>query len=101
MNQPEFNFDGDTYDAGRDKVRLSALAWRVWRAARPGEWYTLAELQEKAGGTEASVSARLRDFRKERFGSHSVDRRHVSNGLYEYRLTPNPDSPVLGPKVQG
>jgi hypothetical protein len=36
------------------------------------------------------VSARLRDFRKVRFGGHTVDRRRDGR-LYLYRLTWNED----------
>jgi len=35
---------------------------------------------------EASVSARLRDLRKEKFGGHVVERRAVKRGLFEYRV---------------
>lgn len=38
---------------------------------------------------EASVSARLMDFRKARFGSHYVDQEYVLMGLWKYRLTVN------------
>jgi hypothetical protein len=30
--------------------------------------------------------AQLRHLLKERFGSHVIDKRHLGNGLYEYRL---------------
>ena len=35
-----------------------------------------------------SVSADLRNLRKERFGGRTVDRRYVKNGIYEYYLVP-------------
>jgi hypothetical protein len=38
------------------------------------------------GFPEASISARLRDFRKEQFGKHVVERRRRSQGQWEYRL---------------
>ena len=49
------------------------------------------EIVTMAGGTEASVSARLRDFRKAKFGGSpdAVDRRRrgeAKRGLHEYRL---------------
>jgi hypothetical protein len=57
---------------------------------KDGNWRTLAEILVGIGGvgTEAAVSARLRDCRKEKFGSHSIERRRRGGqgGLYEYRL---------------
>jgi hypothetical protein len=40
--------------------------------------------------SEASISARLRDFRKARYGAYIVDRRKRSGSLYEYRVRENP-----------
>lgn len=34
----------------------------------------------------ASASAQLRHFRKPEFGGHTLTKRHVGKGLYEYRL---------------
>jgi hypothetical protein len=55
-----------------------------------GEWLTLAELEGFTGHPQASISARLRDFRRPKFGGHTVERRRrggPSSGTYEYRLT--------------
>jgi len=38
---------------------------------------------------EASASAHLRSLRKDRFGGHTVNRRHVREGLFEYQLIPS------------
>ena len=59
---PDGERSGGTYDSSRDKDRLN-----------------------KTGDPEASVSARLRDLRKKRFGSHIITRRYVSDGLWQYR----------------
>lgn len=85
--------DGWTYDDGRDRIRLNAQHLRVYRAMEYGAWFSLSELSQWTGDPEASVSARLRDFRKPRFGGHTVERRHVEGGLWEYRLIWNPDVP--------
>jgi len=53
-----------------------------------GLWHTLAEMSSRLGFPEASVSARLRDLRKDKFGGRVVERRYVLNGLWEYRLLP-------------
>ena len=81
-------FDGDTYDPLQDMERLSTQQGRVYRAMRNGAWWTLAALAKMARGSEAGVSARVRDLRKERWGSLRVDNRRVEgeNGLWEYRL---------------
>ena len=79
-------FDGTTYDPERDHNRLKSLLGRVWTVMSDGKWHTLAELGWRAEGSEAGVSARLRDLRKRRFGGYRVDRRRIVEGLHEYRL---------------
>lgn len=86
-DQPPFDFDGSTIHEDPDApVRLTGLMLRVTKAMRSGEWLTLNELAFQAGGSEASVSARLRDLRKTRWGSHTVERRLLEKGLYQYRV---------------
>lgn len=54
-----------------------------------GVWRTLPEIASAIGAPEASVSARLRDLRKPKFGGFDVGRKargDASEGLYEYRL---------------
>lgn len=83
--------DGATYSVD-DEVRLNGQMLAVFRAMRDGEWRTLHWISRSASMSsgrhcsEASVSARLRDLRKPQFGSHVVERRHVGDGLWEYRL---------------
>ncbi len=93
MTQPDFDwtapvasFDGRTYDAPRDGDRLNAQLQRVLHAMQDGGWWVLAQLSAATGDPEASVSARIRDLRKPKFGGHLVERRYVSSGLWEYRL---------------
>ena len=78
--------DGETYERERDYGRLVGLLGRVRVVMNDNRWHTLAYIQSIAGGTEASCSARLRDLRKARFGGYRVERRHVSDGLWEYRV---------------
>lgn len=81
--------DGKTYDAALDKVRLNAQTLRVYEAMRDGRWRTLVEIAAITGDPQASVSARLRDLRKEKFGSHPVERRRrgpPKSGIFEYRV---------------
>lgn len=86
MQQREFHFDGPTYDHDLDGVRLTGQLRAVYRVMSAGAWLTLRQLADRVGGSEASVSARLRDLRKPRFGGFTVSRRRVAGGLYEYRL---------------
>jgi hypothetical protein len=78
--------DGRTYVHERDGRRLAAQHHRVLAALRNGEWWTLRQLHDRTGDPEASISARLRDLRKPRFGSHNIEREYVQRGLFRYRL---------------
>ena len=87
--QLPLRFDGETFEPEHDRARLSGQLGRVRSLMRDGAWRTLAEIVAVVGGSEAGVSARLRDFRKRQFGSHEVERRRrgdAADGLYEYRL---------------
>jgi len=82
-------FDGSTYQPDKDEKRLSSQLSKVKELMSDGEWRTLAQIQSIVGGSEAGVSARLRDLRKDRFGSFLVKRRRVgepSSGVWQYRL---------------
>lgn len=80
------DFDGATYERDKDQMRLNAQLWRVCVVIQDRQWYSLAELAEATGDPEASISARLRDLRKPRFGNHTIQRRRRSPGTFEYRL---------------
>lgn len=77
---------GETFSPERDGDRLNRQARIVFDLMRDGEWRTLAAIATIVDEPEASVSARLRDLRKPRFGEHVVERRYVGNGLWEYKL---------------
>lgn len=79
-------FDGATFDRKRDESRLRCQLDAVRRAMLSGGWWTLARLSDVAQGSEASVSARLRDLRKPKFGAYVIERRYVTNGVWEYHL---------------
>ena len=79
-------FDGVTIGAD-DEPRLTGQLDKVYGVMRDGQWHTLAELAAAAQGSEAGVSARIRDLRKPRFGQHAVERRRRDEGnQWEYRL---------------
>lgn len=83
-------FDGTTYDPDRDGKRLTGQLWLVYDFVKDGSWHSLQEIAEAIKEPVPSVSTRLRDLRKKRFGSHTIERRHVKNGLHEYRLAAGP-----------
>lgn len=85
---PARAFDGHTYEPSHDYARLKGQLQRVATLMGDGKFRTLHEIATAAGGTEASVSARLRDLRKPKYGARDVQRERVSGGLFRYRLRP-------------
>ena len=83
---PEPDFDGETYDRRLDHGRLTTQQKQVYGVMCSGSWLTLAELEERTGFPQASISARLRDLRKDKFGGYNIERRRRSQGTFEYRL---------------
>ena len=95
FEQPEFKlppgeriFDGSTYKPKRDNPRLKGQSLEVFSLMKDSAWRTLYEIEEITGHNVSSVSARLRDYRKPKFGGHTVNRRlrGISTGLWEYQL---------------
>lgn len=84
---------GITYDRKRDLSRLNAQAARVYAVMQSGEWLSLYDIRKTIcvntgfKDPEASISARIRDFRKKEFGGFTVERRFVGARLWKYRLT--------------
>jgi hypothetical protein len=93
LDKPPFDFDGATYQPIFDRHRLTGQLLRVAKLMSDARWRTLGEIKLAVfAGSESAISARLRDLRKEKFGSHLVERRHrgeAERGLYEYRLLVN------------
>ena len=89
MEQQNLNFDGATFDANRDGPRLSRQLRQAMAIMKDGQWRTLTDLAVAVGASHCSVSARLRDMRKARFGGHVVEREHLGGGVYRYRLVLN------------
>lgn len=83
------DFDGETYDHDLDWFRLGDQLHRTADVMRDRKWRTLEEIQYVTGDMTQSISARLRDLRKVKFGRHSVLRRRRGEpkaGLWEYRV---------------
>ena len=89
MTSVTLPFDGSTFDEQRDGVRLTSQYERVFRLMSDGQWRTLTQIATFAEGSAAAVSARLRDMRKAKFGGHTVERRYIGLGTWEYRLIVN------------
>jgi len=83
-------FAGTTYNPTVDEVRLSGQMLAVYGCMSDRQWRTLAEIRAFIKcGSEAGISARLRDLRKQRWGRHTVNRRRrgsAEDGLFEYQL---------------
>jgi len=79
-------FDGATISPAMDNERLGGQLRAVKSILQDRQWHTLAELANRVGGSEAGVSARIRDLRKPKHGALRIERRHVKNGLHEYRM---------------
>lgn len=89
-------FDGKTYEPARDEIRLSGQLARVFNCMKDGRYRTLSEIQRALScqglmvkDSEAGISARLRDLRKSKWGSHIVNRRRRGAGLWEYQVIVN------------
>ncbi len=97
------NFHGKTFSPPHDETRLTGQLLRVFFCMSSGSWKTLKEIQEEVGGSEAGVSARLRDLRKPGNGAYVVERRRrgkSNKGLHEYRLL-NPASKIDFKFIEG
>lgn len=80
-------FDGPCYEQREERdERLGKQFKAVRDLMLDGEWRSLRQIAATLGYPESSVSARLRDMRKPKFGGYVVERRHVERGLYLYRV---------------
>ena len=86
MTEPHFN--GADYIPDRDWTRLNTQIGRVFNCMKDSQWRTLGQISTRTNDPEASISAQLRHLRKERFGSHTVNRKYINHGLYKYQLVP-------------
>lgn len=77
---------GITFDRARDGKRLDGQAGDVFRVMSDGQWHTLADISDATGHPQASVSSRIRDLRKPKFGGFTISTEYVRRGLWRYRL---------------
>lgn len=92
MDPPDF--DGETYDRDLDHERLTSQLNRVRAVLADGRWHTVSEVARAIGAPDASVpsvTARIRDLRKTKFGGWFVQSRRAredESGLWLYRMLP-------------
>jgi hypothetical protein len=94
------HFDGVTYDPRLDHHRLTKQLDKVWYTMSDGEWRTLHEIALRTDAPESSVSARLRDLRKSKFGGYTVERKRWTQhgkgkGTWYYRVLSPTKEPSL------
>lgn len=93
INFTGITFDGSTYVHPKDGTRLATQLGRVFRVMKDGVRRTLSEISILTNDPQSSISARLRDFRKPKFGNHTVSRYRNADGLYFYSLLVNNKAP--------
>ena len=87
FNKPfEPHFNGPDYVPERDWKRLNTQIANIYDLMRDQNWRSLRTISAATGYPEASISAQLRHLRKTRFGSHTVNKKHLGNGFYHYQL---------------
>ena len=79
-------FDGADYQPERDYKRLNEQYQKIFDLMKDGEWRSLEEISRATGAPPASASAQMRHARKTRFGSHTVNKKYMGDGLYLYQL---------------
>lgn len=92
----QMKFDGKTIDQKIDGQRLTTQFQRTFAFMSDERWHTIPDIVNAISfppydrASEGGVSARLRDFRKKKHGSHTVNRRRIKEtGTHEYQLVVN------------
>lgn len=87
---PPIAFDGETYDYPIDFRRMDTLSIRVWAFMVDNRWHYPAEMEDHFDNkhTWASISARARDFRKEKWNENLMLSEPRGKGLFRYQLIP-------------
>lgn len=85
--------NGPGYIREFDEARIKGATKLVFDLMKDKQFRTLSQIHRAINkGSEAGISATLRNFRKERYGLHTVNRRRTGdpkNGLFEYQLIVN------------
>lgn len=89
MIQTEFKFDGSDYIPERDDARLTKQSDKIFNLMRDGVYRTLEQISQLTKEPQASVSAQLRHLRKPKFGSHTINKQYLGDGIFLYQLIVN------------
>jgi len=81
-------FDGLDARTEPDRIRLSGQCLDIYNILLDGKWHTVAEIEQLTGFMGTSISAQIRNLRKDRFGCHDIEKKMVNNRA-EYQMTPN------------
>lgn len=68
------------------KRRATTQLRDVQSLMRYGDWMLLSSIAEKCKAPPQSVSARLRDLRKSKFGGYTIEKRRVARNQWAYRM---------------
>ena len=71
----------------------------LYQAMKNGEWFTLKQIEQITHYPSATASAGIRDFRKREYGSNTVEKNYLGEGIYQYRLIINPENNILKEKL--
>jgi hypothetical protein len=89
------DFDGFHYEPKKDRYRLIGQIEEIYKIMQKHstdmfgteKWMTVGEISIHTEFREASISAQLRNLRKEKFGGHDIQGRYrKSTRIFEYRL---------------
>ena len=82
-------FNGSDYNHERDSERLTSQYQKIFQLMQDGIFRTLIEIERDTKCPAPSISAQLRHMRKKRFGSHTINKKYLGEGLYKYQLVIN------------
>lgn len=70
---PPVAFDGETYEAPIDFQRMDTQFVKVWEYMKDSRWHYPAEMEDALHEAWASISARVRDPRKEKWAKPAYE----------------------------
>lgn len=69
-----------------DMSKLPSKHDKVLDVMKGGELFTVDQLVDATGFLPTSVATMVRNLRKPQYGGHTVERVHLGNRLYAWRL---------------
>lgn len=83
-HEPDEPTEGESEDEPERQIDTSTHARHIFSLMSDDGWWTIPLLEEETGIPYQSISAIIRSFRRD---GHRIERRHITDGLYEYHLT--------------